>query len=175
MTDTKGANFYSFTCVIAGDTVTYTLNGNEPYTTSNTMAGYFGYLVFDENGMPSAFVYSYNQIALTTSGADSGDDGDVGGETGGETDEDVLNIGPNYINYANVNFTYTATEAGTLLLDIGAARQGMVSVTYSVNGGAVEVLELQSSVTLNLNVGDVLVVYVLAEGAATLGAVWTAN
>ena len=29
MTDTKGANFYSFTCVIVGDTVTYTLNCND--------------------------------------------------------------------------------------------------------------------------------------------------
>lgn len=128
-----------------------------------TLSAYDGEISFD------------NIVAPDQGNGDGDDDGDVGGETGGETAEEVLNIGPNYINYANVNFTYTATEAGTLWLDIGDARQGMVSVTYSVNDGAVEVLELQSSVTLNLNVGDVLVVYVLAEGAATLGAVWTAN
>jgi len=129
----------------------------------------------DFAGSPTTLVFTYNEVdgTLSTEMAIMG-----GALTLAPivppTPEYELTIGANYINMENVNFTYTATEMGTLKLDVGTAMMGMVEITYTVNGGEVQTLALGSFVELNLNADDVVIIYVVAEGSATLGATWTA-
>ena len=177
MTYTAGSNVSNYTITINGSTISYSLNGSATYTPPAGMSQYFGYIIFDENGMPASWMHNAKETALTLVGGGS-EGGDEGGEDIGGGDEDItaeeqLNIGPNYINFANINFVYTAPVNGTLKLEIGTAMMGMVSVTYTVNGGEPQILELESYVEFALNAGDVVYVYVEAEGAATLGAIWT--
>ena len=93
---------------------------------------------------------------------------------GAETPTEELVLGNTSINASNVNFTYTATEAGTLNLSAGAAIMGMVEMTYSVNGGEAQVLELSTSVELALEAGDTVLITVVAEGYSSITAAFTA-
>ena len=99
-----------------------------------------------------------------------------GGESGGAVEETPLQLNvSNQIEAANITYAYTATENGSLTLDLGGAVMGMVSVTYSVNGGDAVVFELSTSVTLDLVAGDKVVIVVEAEGYSSIGAVWAAE
>ena len=78
----------------------------------------------------------------------------------------------NSINAADCVWAYTATEDGTLVLDLGAAIMGPVEVTYAVNGGAANALAQNSSAEIAMVTGDEVVVNVTASGYATLMAGW---
>lgn len=99
-------------------------------------------------------------------------DGDVSFEE--EVVESELIIGNNQIEAADVNFNYTATEAGKLTLTTGAAIMGMVEISYTVNGGDSQMLDLSSSVEIDLAAGDVVVVTVIADGYSSITADWAA-
>ena len=88
-------------------------------------------------------------------------------------EETPLEIGANTIINENVTFAYTATEAGTLTLTSQAAAMGMVEISYAVNGGDSEVFELESTINVNLGVGDKITITVISEGYSGIGAVWT--
>ena len=86
-----------------------------------------------------------------------------------------LVLGNNQIEGADVSWTYTATENGTLSLSLSNAIMGAVSVTYTVNGedaGAIEAAP--GTAEIALNAGDVVVINVTAAGYATLAASWNA-
>ena len=89
--------------------------------------------------------------------------------------ERELYEGYNDIGMANINFNYTATENGNLTLTVGAAIMGMVEMSYSINGGESVVLELESTVTLPLTAGDVLVISVKSEGYSSITTAWAAD
>ena len=110
--------------------------------------------------------------SFVASGSTGGDEGDEPEQPASNT---ALNSGPNSIDAANVNFEYTATEAGTLNLSAGNAIMGMVSMSYTVNGGDSTVLELGTAVDLVLEAGDVVVITVEAEGYSSIQATWTAD
>ena len=97
---------------------------------------------------------------------------------GGSGDEPAgvaLQIGNNGIEGANVTYTYTATESGSLTLNIGVAIMGSVSVSYTVNGGDPVVLVTGEDSTVALSAGDEVEITVEASGYATLAASFTAG
>lgn len=118
------------------------------------------------NGVPTACTYNGNTFNPLTAVAD------FSGSAGNET---ALNIGANAIEQEDVTFKYTATEAGTLKLSAGNAIMGPVTITYTVNGGTAQTLELGAEVSLELVAGDVVVITVVAEGYSSIQATWTAT
>ena len=98
--------------------------------------------------------------------------------TGGEGNDEstqftdvALIIGNNAVNPGdNINFTYTADKDGTLTLSFGAAISGNVTFSYSVNGGESVSAALISEATLELNVGDMVVITVTSEGYSSITA-----
>ena len=86
-----------------------------------------------------------------------------------------LQIGYNSINAEDVTYAYTATADGQLVLSIGSAIMGDVTITYTVNGGTEEALALNSNISLDLVSGDEVIITVVATGYATLNADWTAS
>ena len=98
--------------------------------------------------------------------------------TGGEGNDEstqftdvALIIGNNAVNPGdNINFTYTADKDGTLTLSFGAAIAGNVTFSYSVNGGESVSAALISEATLELNVGDTVVITVTSEGYSSITA-----
>ena len=81
-----------------------------------------------------------------------------------------LVMGNTQINQEDAIYSYTATENGTLTLTAGGAIMGMVSISYTVNGGDSVVIELQSTANIDLVAGDVVVVTIEAEGYSSLTA-----
>ena len=76
----------------------------------------------------------------------------------------------NGIEASDVNFVYTATEAGNLTLSVGGAVMGPVEITYSVNDGAANAFELNSEIVVTVAAGDKVVINVVASGYATIAA-----
>lgn len=86
-----------------------------------------------------------------------------------------LLIGATAINADSKIYLYTADSDGKLVLSVGNAIMGSAEITYSVNDSESMILEIQSSVTLDLTEGDKLTVYVVANGYSSLNASWTVN
>ncbi|MBQ3018310.1 MAG: hypothetical protein IJD89_05145 [Clostridia bacterium] len=80
----------------------------------------------------------------------------------------TLNMGNTSIEAADATYEYTASADETLVLSVGTAVMGPVTVTYSVNGGDAVTLEAGVPANVALTVGDKLVVNVTATGYATL-------
>lgn len=120
MTFTYGATVLNYTYTIENNVVTYSLNGNTPYTADNMMAVYFGYLTFDAEGKPATFEYNNKSFALTTEGGNEG--GEEGGDdVGGDTSkyETVIVAGNNNVVFSAAEIsanaasrTLTITEEG---------------------------------------------------------------
>ena len=83
-----------------------------------------------------------------------------------------LAIGTNSIDASNVTYAYKAGESGYLTLSAGAAINGDVTIYYSVNNGEKLTLALNSSVTLGIKSGDVVVITVSATGYSSIKAEW---
>lgn len=84
-----------------------------------------------------------------------------------------LTIGRNQIEQEDKSYSYYAISEGTLTLNLGAVIGGSVEVTYSVNGGELRTLAVNSSAELALNAGDKVLVNVVATGYSTLSADWS--
>ncbi len=156
MTFTMGATVLNYTYSIEGDVVTYTLNGNSPYTADNGMAVYYGYLTFGTDGMPATFEYNDTSYALSTTASG----GDEGGDTtviyGTLANPYALDLGENkdlvvdqtVVDSYYLYCTLTVTEAGW----------------YSFNGywncsGDNTVLESDAGVWIYAEAGTTLQVY----------------
>ena len=114
MTFTVGGRTSNYTYAINGATVTYTLNGNDPYDETNNMAMYFGYLTFDSEGKPATFVNNGNTYTLSTT-APTPDP-----EPEPDPDEAVLVLGTNTVTITEAEaaeggkmYTFTTVVAGS--------------------------------------------------------------
>ena len=83
-----------------------------------------------------------------------------------------LVIGNNSINAADIGFKYTATEAGTLILNLGNPIMGPVEGVVTVNGANEQTLAPLGQITLELVAGDEVLILFTATGYATMTAEW---
>lgn len=97
--------------------------------------------------------------------------------TGVPEDAVQLTIGYNNIEAADVTYSYTASEDGTLSLSMGTAIMGEVSAMVYIAGDETnaQTLAVDSSLELSLKSGETAVVEVTAAGYATLTASWNAG
>lgn len=112
---TMSWNSSNHTIIIDGDTISYTLNGNPPYTAPGGMSQYFGYINFGADGKPESFVYNGTTYELTAAAG-----GEEGGEEGGETEAIALEIGENNVTVTDadraegaISATFEVVDAGT--------------------------------------------------------------
>ncbi len=105
----------------------------------------------------------------TTSG-----EGGEGGEDPTPVLPDIydLTIGNNSIDAADIGFRYTATENGTLVLNLGNSIMGPVEAVVTVNGANEQTLYTMSQITLDLVAGDEVLIIFTATGYATMTAEW---
>ncbi len=123
MTWTCDGVTYNYTYTIEGNTISYSLNGNAPYTSDGMMAQYFGYIKFGADGKPESFVHSAATYVLSTeNNAGGGDEGgdDVGGGEVVTPEAIELEMGVNTITVTDadleegaINATLEVVEAGT--------------------------------------------------------------
>ena len=81
-----------------------------------------------------------------------------------------LKIGNTEISGKNATYERTASKAETLDLSIGIAIMGGVEIEIHVNGAYYGDLYTESSISIELEAGDTVTLYVKAEGYATLTA-----
>jgi len=149
----------------SNSSITYVVNDG---TATTLEAGVMAELVLAAGDVVAVNVYANGGYATVVTTWTADESGDVG-ET---TEETALVMGNNAINAADVTYAYTATEAGTLTLEVGGAVMGMVEMSYTVNGGTSTVLELSNTVDLELSEGDKVVITVIAEGYSSITASW---
>ena len=120
MTWTNGATVYNYTYTIEGSTISYSLNGNAPYTSDYMMAPYFGYINFGADGKPASFVHNATTYVFSS--------GDVGGDEGGDdvgggevvTPEAIeLEMGVNTITVTDADLEEGAISATLEVVDAG--------------------------------------------------------
>ena len=91
-------------------------------------------------------------------------------DDGASVTEAELVIGSNEVRQANVTFIYVANSDGTLTLSTGAAINGNVTVSYSINGGEAVDIPLSSKAEISLSSGDEIRIFVIATGYSSLSA-----
>ena len=94
------------------------------------------------------------------------------GSQGDSTNETKLTIGNNNISASDITYVFNSTSEGVLTLQASNAIMGPVEYTYSVNGGTSKTIGLGTTVSIDLQAGDKVVIVVTASGYSTLIASW---
>ena len=86
--------------------------------------------------------------------------------------------GENAIAGEDITYTYTATEAGTLTIEVRGPKFMSIleylNVSYSVNGGAAVDIAVAAVTEIALNAGDVVTITVEANCQGMVNASWAA-
>lgn len=159
MTFAEGAYNHTITMTLDGNTISYSLNGGTAYIPPTGMSSYFGYLIFDENGMPVSFVRNQTTYALTAGSGEGGGEGTEPTEPEAVTDV-TIEEGANDLTIAE----NTYIEATVYLMGEFTLTWDNANVTVEVNGS-----EIASGDTVAFNpMGATLKIYSADYAAAEL-------
>ena len=162
----------SFTPAVAGDYMIICSNESASFASWSAWGGYFGspyinqneaFYVYAEEVFKFGYINYYEDpVELTITVA----------EYVAPVIESDLVMGNTEIGNSNAFYEYIATENGTLTLTAGEAIGGMVGISYTVNDGESEIIELGTTVEIALEAGDKVVITVESEGWSSLTAAW---
>ncbi len=132
MTFTMGSTVLNYTYTITDGEISYSLNGNPPYTEDHNMAGHFGYLIFDAEGKPVTFAYNGSTYTLTTTPPAGGGDegGDEGGNEGGEPEAEGTLDDPRPLDSINGTADADGDSINKIFYTFEATANGVLTITY---------------------------------------------